>query len=56
MEFIARQEIVVVQARLMSIGERNEWIPDMFRRKCIGLDGWLTIVVEDRKFGFREEI
>ena len=26
----------------------------MFRRKCIGLDRWLTMVVEDRKLGFRE--
>ena len=39
----------------MPIGERNEWILDMFRRKYVGLDGWLNMVVEDRKLGFREE-
>lgn len=44
----------MAQTRIMPVGERSEWILDMFSRKCIGLDGWLDMVVRDRNLGFRE--
>lgn len=50
----SRQDTVVARTRIMSVGDRNEWILDTFRSKLIGLDGWLEVVMGDRKLGYRE--
>lgn len=45
------KDTVVAPTRVMPVGDRNEWILDTFKRKLIGLDWWLEMVMVARKLG-----